>query len=62
MSSVTTEERVRERAYELFVERGGNHGNDQDDWFRAKTELGSNKGKGGSSTKTRGKNTGRKRG
>lgn len=27
------------RAYDLFQERGGNHGHDLEDWFRAENEL-----------------------
>jgi hypothetical protein len=27
------------RAYELFVERGGTHGHDLDDWLAAESEL-----------------------
>jgi hypothetical protein len=27
------------RAYELFVERGGQHGNDWEDWFLAEQQL-----------------------
>ena len=30
---------VRARAYELYISRGGEHGQDQDDWFRAEQEL-----------------------
>ena len=30
---------VRERAYELYISRGGEHGQDQDDWFRAEEEI-----------------------
>ena len=39
MGTITSETAVQQRAYELFLERGGEHGNDQDDWFRAETEL-----------------------
>ena len=39
MTTVVFEESVRKRAFELFRERGGSHGNDQEDWFRAETEL-----------------------
>jgi hypothetical protein len=27
------------RAYELFIERGGQHGNDWEDWFNAEQQL-----------------------
>jgi hypothetical protein len=30
---------VERRAYELFLERGGQHGGDIDDWVRAELEL-----------------------
>jgi Protein of unknown function (DUF2934) len=32
---------VAQRAYELFLERGGSHGRDLDDWLHAERELGS---------------------
>jgi DUF2934 family protein len=34
-----TEDDIASRAYELFVERGGEHGRDLDDWLSAKHEL-----------------------
>ncbi len=33
------EERVRQRAYELFLERGGKHGYAEQDWLRAEAEI-----------------------
>jgi hypothetical protein len=30
---------IAARAYELFLERGGEHGGDVDDWLRAEREL-----------------------
>jgi hypothetical protein len=30
---------VTRRAYELYEQRGGEHGHDWDDWFRAEQEL-----------------------
>ncbi len=39
MDSTTFEESVKQRAFELFIERGGMHGNDQQDWFKAEMEL-----------------------
>ncbi len=30
---------VAQRAYELFVSRGGEHGHDYEDWFRAESEI-----------------------
>lgn len=34
-----THEEIARRAYELFLERGGESGQDIDDWLRAETEL-----------------------
>ncbi len=34
---------VRRRAYEIFLERGGIHGHDIDDWLKAEKELKSKK-------------------
>lgn len=34
-----SEEEIRRRAYELYLQRGGTDGLDADDWFRAETEL-----------------------
>lgn len=33
------EERIRERAYNLFLERGGKHGYAEEDWLRAEAEI-----------------------
>ena len=33
------QEEIAERAYELFMARGGTHGNDVDDWLHAESEL-----------------------
>jgi hypothetical protein len=38
-STVELQERIRSRAYELYEQRGGNHGNDLDDWLQAEWEL-----------------------
>ena len=35
----TLEERIRQRAYDLYVSRGGEHGADIDDWMRAEEEV-----------------------
>jgi Protein of unknown function (DUF2934) len=32
-------EEIRERAYQIFVERGGAHGEDFGDWLQAEREL-----------------------
>ena len=34
-----TEDDIARRAYQLFMERGGGHGRDLDDWLLAKDEL-----------------------
>jgi hypothetical protein len=34
-----THDRIAARAYELFVERGGHHGSDWEDWLLAEREL-----------------------
>ena len=34
-----TDEQIRARAYEMYLERGGDHGLDFDDWVRAEREL-----------------------
>lgn len=33
------EDKIRQRAYELYMQRGGQHGRHVDDWFRAEAEL-----------------------
>lgn len=33
------EEEIRARAYQMYLERGGEHGMDFDDWLRAEREL-----------------------
>ena len=34
-----TYDQITARAYAFFLARGGTHGDDQADWFRAETEL-----------------------
>lgn len=38
-SSHDLQERIRERAYDLFLARGGEHGYAQEDWLRAEAEI-----------------------
>ena len=38
-SQELTEEIIRMRAYFLFEQRGGRHGNDLDDWLQAEAEV-----------------------
>ena len=33
------EERIRERAYELYVQHGGQSGSELEDWLQAETEI-----------------------
>lgn len=42
------EEKIRQRAYELYQERGGVNGNPTDDWLQAKQEVLSRKARAGS--------------
>jgi hypothetical protein len=37
--NIPTEEQIRARAYQLFVERGRLHRHDVDDWLQAEYEL-----------------------
>ena len=34
-----SDDAIRGRAYELYRQRGGQHGHDWDDWFRAEREF-----------------------
>ena len=37
--SVPLEERIRERAHEIYLERGGEDGGELDDWLEAEQEI-----------------------
>lgn len=39
IDSLSLEERIRRRAYELYVERGNEFGSDLDDWLQAEEET-----------------------
>ena len=39
LSTQSTEEKIRHRAYELFLNRGAQHGRDLEDWLQAEAEL-----------------------
>jgi hypothetical protein len=39
MGSEPSEEDIRSRAYRRYLERGGGHGQDFDDWLEAEREL-----------------------
>ncbi len=45
LTDAEIEEQVRQRAYELYQERGGLDGNATDDWRQAKEEVLSSKAK-----------------
>lgn len=36
---INLEDEIRRRAYELFEQRAGAPGNEQEDWFRAESEV-----------------------
>ena len=36
---LTREEKIRRRAYEIYLERGGEPGHDLEDWLQAEREL-----------------------
>jgi hypothetical protein len=38
-NSAPTPKQIRERAFEIHIERGGIHGCDLDDWMQAEREL-----------------------
>ena len=38
-STAPTDDEIRARAYEMYLERGGHDGLDFDDWVRAEREL-----------------------
>jgi hypothetical protein len=38
-SSISIEEKIRARAYELFLQRGGHGGSPEQDWLRAVEEI-----------------------
>jgi phage terminase Nu1 subunit (DNA packaging protein) len=37
--TIDLQEQIRFRAYELYEQRGGDHGHDLDDWLQAEWEL-----------------------
>lgn len=43
-------DRIAQRAYELYMARGGDDGRDLDDWLEAERELVQNRGTGGKRT------------
>lgn len=41
------EQQIQQRAYEIYLERGGQDGSDLDDWLQAETEILTAQGKEG---------------
>ena len=39
VETLALEERIRRRAYELYVERGNQSGSELDDWLQAEEEI-----------------------
>lgn len=39
MSIEQFEENVKQRAFELYCQKGETHGSDQEDWFQAEQEI-----------------------
>jgi len=39
-ASIPLEEQISQRAYEIYLERGGQDGSESDDWLQAESELG----------------------
>jgi len=39
ISNLPLEARIRERAHEIYLERGGEDGNELDDWLQAEQEI-----------------------
>ncbi|MBN1578846.1 MAG: DUF2934 domain-containing protein [Chitinispirillaceae bacterium] len=39
MDAASIENSVKQRAFDLFVKRGGIHGSDQEDWFQAEKDI-----------------------
>ena len=39
LSGQNIQDSIRNRAYELFLQRGGQHGHELEDWLRAETEV-----------------------
>jgi hypothetical protein len=40
------EERIRQRAYDLYLQRGGADGSEVDDWLQAETEMAAESNRG----------------
>jgi topoisomerase IA-like protein len=57
---MTLKEMIEKRAYELFVQRGGQHGYHMQDWLRAEGEIVGSQAKQPSTKKTAVKKTAKK--
>jgi Protein of unknown function (DUF2934) len=44
LAEASLDDKIRQRAYAIHIDRGGNHGYDLDDWLRAERELKEAKG------------------
>ena len=55
MQTEITHEMIAQRAYELYLSRGGQHGGDVQDWLEAERILRSETGSEARSVKTAGK-------
>jgi hypothetical protein len=38
-ANIPVQERIRQRAYDLYLQRGGADGSADDDWLQAETEM-----------------------
>ena len=43
--SIPLEEQIRQRAHEIYLQRGGQDGSEMDDWLQAEAELLATQGK-----------------
>ena len=58
MAVASTMEKIKNRAFELFQNRGGTHGNHMEDWLKAEKEVNeSPKNNGGQKKRTRKRKT-----
>jgi hypothetical protein len=39
LTQSTAEQEIRDRAYEIYLQRGEQHGSDLDDWLQAERDL-----------------------
>lgn len=60
MDTQPTPEQIAERAYQRYVERGGEPGREVEDWLEAERELRQSQDRPASESKTRGRKGSRK--